>query len=140
MQKLIAKIKKFFKHFWYKFFEDRLIVEGTLLKFNEPTKNGRIYKYEDFKSKSQVPVTINLPLFAGTFDVKDVGAFALLKKNKDKVEYRMITLKNPNGRQIKMLFNSGFKVVPAGYGNVDSKGNISNYQLTSAFLTNRPAI
>ena len=105
-----------------------------LIKADEPTINGRVYPKEELEkaiAKLDDALVGRLGENTGTDPTKiDLGSIAFLVENvrmdEDSVVGDMKILPTPQGKILKESLPA-FRYAPAGTGNVDDEGNISDY-------------
>jgi len=113
-----------------------------LLLFKKPNKNGRTYLHHQI---SELPKTVMCTL--GEFDHPSTPlitddktcGIATTSMNEKGIEIELMPFSDERGKTLLALLENGYSIVPAGYGNVNEKGEIEDYRLQYVFLTNDPA-
>ena len=112
-----------------------------IITFGESNKNGRIYLRHQI---SELPKTVMCTL--GELDHSNplitddkTGGIVTISMNKNSIDAEVLPFSDDRGKTLLSLLDNGYKLVPAGFGNVNEKGEIEDYRLQYVFLTNNPA-
>lgn len=112
----------------------------TLIEFDKPTVNGRIYKQHHV---SEVPKQVFCSLHhivdehgmgALSVQLKDACAFVDLTVDEKGIYAEAKPFSDGNGKTYEQLMIDGFKLYPLGTGSVNEQGEVENYHLHYVYL------